>query len=142
MIDNLIIFGAGASFGAGSAFFGWHYSPIAKVPPLGNNLFFDLCTFSPTTWGKIPNSFADIFKSDFEKGMETIAQSSYPITDLQRALALYFFNFRIGSENLYGKLATLMKSSAWSGALATLNYETLLLQSINSCPSGERGMTG
>ena len=132
MVDNLIIFGAGASFGAGSAFFGWHYSPIAKVPPLGNNLFLDLCLFAPTTWGIIPSNFADIFKSDFETGMATIAQSSFSITDLQRALALYFFNFHIGTENLYSKLAALIKNSAWSGALATLNYETLLLQAINS----------
>lgn len=129
---NLIIFGAGASFGAGSASFGWDTSnPSEKVPALGNALFFDLQRFNPEGWGKLSEEFAHEFKADFEKGIKKLSEeSSHFLAPLQRAMAAYFFNFRARTNNLYIRLANKIKAASWDGAIVTLNYERLLEQSL------------
>ena len=126
-MKNMIIFGAGASFGSGKTFFGWGDKPEEKTTPLGKQLFKDLQVFDPNDWGKLDQSYANIFKDDFEKGMEALANNaSDRLAPLQRKMASYFFNFRLNKSNLYMKLAQKMKASRWSGAVASLNYERLI----------------
>lgn len=57
----------------------------------------------------------------------TLEQSTW-LGPLQRSMAAYFFNFVPRYNNLYVKMASLIKKSDWNlkGALVTLNYERLL----------------
>jgi hypothetical protein len=97
---NLIIFGAGASYG----------SDVCYVPPLGNNLFNALTVFDPNTWGKLPQKYQKLLQSDFEQGMQrlSIEQTTW-LAPLQRSMAAYFFSFVPRYANLYGKMANLIK---------------------------------
>ena len=54
---NLIIFGAGASYG----------SDVCYVPPLGNKLFNALTAFDPNGWGKLPQKYQELLQNDFEQ---------------------------------------------------------------------------
>lgn len=129
--QNLILLGAGASYGAGDASFGWDDSPESRRPALGNNLFKELQIFDPTGWGLLETQLAAIFTDDFEKGMKELFES-YPLKTpvLQRAMAGYFFGFRPLTSCLYVKLANRIKNSNWNGSIATLNYERLLELSL------------
>ena len=123
MLRDLIIFGAGASFG----------SDIAVTPPLGYKLFDDLVIFNPEGWGKIDTNLAGIFRKDFEIGMKELSQSNlHALPPLQRAMALYFFRFIPSKSNLYIRLAERIKKKNWQGAIATFNYERLLELSLLS----------
>ncbi len=119
-MTDLILFGAGASYG----------SQPKNVPPLGANLFDELRKFGKY-WNQIPKELVDVFKTDFEKGMEELG-NHYPmaLAPLQREMAVYFFNFNATKDNLYVKLASLIKKTKWKGAISTLNYERLLEQSL------------
>jgi len=122
---NLIIFGAGASFG----------SDTSSVPPLGNKLFDALTDFAPNSWGTVHQKYKEVFQNDFEKGMQ-ILSSEQPtwLPPLQRAMAAYFFNFSPQRTNLYVRLANQIKASSWNlkGSLVTFNYERLLIFSLNA----------
>ena len=59
-----ILFGAGATFGAGDV------SPYP--PPLGDGLFAELEANYSATWGTLPNTMKDKLRSDFEEGMADI----------------------------------------------------------------------
>lgn len=75
MIKNVILFGAGASYG----------SDNSGIPPLGNNLFSELARFNPHGWGALPSEFRKVFNNDFEQGMLTLASErphDLPILDL------------------------------------------------------------
>jgi len=131
MPKNLIIFGAGASFGAGKAGFGWDEHPIEKVPALGADLFSDLQVFNPDGWGRLPEEFSKMFHEDFEKGIiEYSAKFPHALPPLQRAMAAYFFNFRTSTDSLYVRLGQHIQNSQWDGAIITLSYERLLEQSL------------
>jgi len=113
----LILFGAGASSG----------SDTQGTPPLGGGLFDALAEFSPQTWGNIQAGEAKSFRDIFEKGMRAFADAHpFDVDRLQRAMAGYFFTFRPTRSSLYVHLAERIRTSNWSGALATLNYERLL----------------
>lgn len=121
---NLIIFGAGASYG----------SDTLNVPPLGNNLFDSLSKFSPTTWGALPIEYEVALKADFEQGIKKIStERSVILAPLQRAMALYFFGFNVRKENLYNRLSERIKKTGWNleGKLVTLNYERMLPIALN-----------
>ena len=123
MGKNLIIFGAGASFG----------SDKTGTPPLGEDLFDALCYFNRDGWGKIGYEFSAIFQEEFEAGMRALAEKcSHFLPPLQRAMAAFFFNFVPQSTNIYVKLAERIKHIKWDGSLATLNYERLLELSLIS----------
>jgi len=116
MSKNIILFGAGASYG----------SDKTGTPPLGNNLFLELRRFNPKGWGALPNEFVDVFNDDFEKGMIKLAsQRPHDISILQRAMSAYFFRFQPQSPNLYIKFANLLKKHPKQLAISTLNYERL-----------------
>jgi len=114
MAKNLIIFGAGASYGSDSN----------NIPPLGSDLFPSLQKFNPDGWGKIDGDLAKSFQSDFEAAM--LLLNSHALPPLQRAMAAYFFQFQPTQNSIYYKLANLISQKLWEGALITLNYERLL----------------
>ena len=117
-MDNLILFGAGASFGSDD--------PI-RTPPMGGNLFDALCRFNPGGWGAVPDDFAIQFRAEFERGMRAFADARPTDVDvLQRAMAAYFFQFHPGCSSLYIRLAQRIRPCNWNGALTSLNYERLL----------------
>jgi len=128
---NIIIFGAGASFGSDSS----------GTPPLGIDLFDALYKFNPDGWGKIDDKFSKTFHEDFEEGVLSYSER-YPhsLPPLQRAMAAFFFNFEPGPKNLYIELADKIKQIEWKGALVSLNYERLLELSLIS--SGIRPIIG
>lgn len=122
MAKYLIVFGAGASYGADDKNF---------TPPLGSNLFDALTIYNPTGWGQINESLASKFRIDFEAGMiELSQQNPHALPLLQRAMAAYFFNFVPRSTNLYYLLAQKINTKNWDGAMITLNYERLLELSL------------
>jgi hypothetical protein len=120
MPGTAFLFGAGASYG----------SDIQGVPPLGAGLFDELRRFNPDAWGLISGDLATLFRSDFEEGIKSIAP--HALAPLQRAMAAYFFEFGpLASSSLYVQLARrIRRSSGWSGAACTLNYERLLERSL------------
>lgn len=117
MAKNIVLFGAGASFG----------SDKFETPPLGANLFEALTEFNPDGWGAIDQDTAEKFKNDFEKSMKFLEDHSLPL--LQKAMADYFFRFVPRSGNLYLKFARRIPHG-WDGAFITLNYERLLELSL------------
>jgi hypothetical protein len=123
LINNLILFGAGASYG----------SDNIGTPPLGSDLFDALVSFNQSGWGQIPSNLKDNFRHDFEEGMRTISRSNpHWMPPLQRAMAAYFFNFVPQPGSLYRKLASRILKSSWDGAISTINYERLLELSLIS----------
>lgn len=121
MPRDLIVFGAGASFG----------SDTSGTPPLGDALFDALAQVNPDGWGRIGTELATSFRCDFESAMrELSSRRPHDLAPLQRAMAGFFFCFIPGPSNLYIRLAKRVKERGWNGALATLNYERLLLRSL------------
>jgi len=119
MGGSLILFGAGASFG----------SDTGATPPIGPCLYNALAAYSPSTWGNILPKEAASLRADFEKGMREFADAHANdgyVDTLQRAMAAYFFSFDPQTTSLYLKLGKRMLDTAWSGAVASLNYERLL----------------
>jgi len=121
MGNNVLIFGAGASYG----------SDNGNVPPLGADLYDALMRFNPDGWGNLPDNIAATFQLDFEEGIRTLS-SSHALPPLQRAMAAYFFNYLPSPNNLYKVLAERIKHANWRGSLVTLNYERLLEISLSS----------
>lgn len=126
--ESVIIFGSGASYGAGEV------SP--DPPPLGDELFDKLADFSPRSWGKLsPEDFA---ADSFETGMRLTWQKNQNraevLKQLMDELARFFMQFRLGehAEDCYSGLLRGLESEgrADSITLATLNYDTLLEQAI------------
>lgn len=117
MVKNVILLGAGASYG----------SDNAGIPPLTADLFDELKRFNPIGWGNLPNSYAVELQDDFERGIIKISnERSHDLPILQRAMGAYFFSFRPKNTNLYYRLAQEIKNHSWDGALSTINYERLL----------------
>lgn len=120
---NLVIFGAGASYGAGPA------EPV--VPPLTPGLMSALAEAAPSTWGELPEKLQAAFRDDFEAGMTCLAVSRPDLFGpLQRAMAQFFFGFKPGAASLYRELARRISKTEWHGALVSLNYERLLQLSL------------
>jgi hypothetical protein len=139
MPKYIIIFGAGASFSAGPAQFGFTNPIKGKLPALGNRLFDDLrefdranCFDGKLTWGGLSDSYSKMFNTDFEQGMAECLKTFGLPSQLQRTMAEYFFNFSAtaGKDNLYVRLGEFIRDASWDGAIVTLNYERLLEQSL------------
>ncbi len=131
MTKNLILFGAGASFG----------SDKSGTPPLGNNLFLELAQFNPPGWGSLPDEFRNAFNNDFEQGVLKVAsERPHDLPILQRAMSAFFFNFKPQNSNLYFKLANKLKQSPKQLTVSTLNYERLF--EISFCAAGYNLMIG
>ena len=120
-MGNLIVFGAGASFGSDDG--DW------STPPLGEGLFDALCQFDRRGWRAVPQQFADLFRADFEQGMRAFADahpSDGLVDQLHCDMGAYFHRFEPRPSSLYVRLAERIRASNWEGALPTLNYERLL----------------
>ncbi len=117
---HVLFLGAGASYG----------SEVDKslVPPLGATLFAELLRFESNVWGQIPDDIAATFHSDFESGVLALnARMPHALPVAQRSMAAFFYRYAPTSRNLYVKLAKKIRAAAWQGAIATLNYERMLL---------------
>lgn len=126
-MSQLILFGAGASFGVGSV--------VPNPPPLGNKLFTELVRHFPHTWGAMPAEYSDLFATNFEVGMEQIwSHESMWIAQLMQDMAIYFAQFgtRNPDNSLYSRLVRHInrRRLRTTVTLSTLNYECLLDQSI------------
>lgn len=123
MSKNILIFGAGASYGSDTN---------TITPPLGENLLDALCQFNPNGWGQIGESLKSELRKDFEMGVISLAtQQPHWLPPLQRAMAAFFYNFKPRGTNLYYRLAQeLTKNGKWDGAFITLNYDRLLELSL------------
>jgi hypothetical protein len=93
-----VLFGAGASFGSGDDVYPYR-------TPLGRDLYAELQTYFPTTWGdKVPSFLDRVFKRDFEEGMEQLINSEFSVLVplLMRNMSEYFVEFRpTKGSNLY-----------------------------------------
>jgi hypothetical protein len=117
-----VLFGAGASYGAGAV--------VPHPPPLGGDLFDALQRAYEDTWGSefTPEEIA-VFREDFERGMSNLWANQG--TRMQRLLidmALYFTRFRLAGANCYSLLLDLLFDARRDIGVvfATLNYECLL----------------
>lgn len=116
---NVILLGAGASFGSGDV------EPAR--PPLTPELLDNLSHFAPDLWGRLPDSLAVVFRDDFERGMVELGDTRPDLLPpLQRAMAAFFFEFVPGRQNLYARLASRLGAAKAPVALVTLNYERLV----------------
>ncbi len=122
MKAHVILFGAGASFGAGDI--------IPEKPPLGNQLYNRLKDFFPASWGRLPHEIDVVFAADFEKGMNIVYEHhSQGIAPLMKDMAVYLIQLRPYShESLYDLLIKRMiELSLLEGFLfSTLNYDCIL----------------
>jgi hypothetical protein len=120
-----VLFGAGASFGAGDV------SP--HPPPLGSQLYDTLVQAFPSTWGTLVKPDEEIAFRDpdvpFENGMGLIWTRGEPraqhlITDL----ALYFTRFEpAGGMDCYSRLlrALRLRNVLGRTSFASLNYDCI-----------------
>jgi len=129
MCNVLFLFGAGASYGAGGI--------LPGRPPLGSNLFKDLSTVYPGTWGSLPSAIKERFKNgNFEEGMGLIYKHlGTAIPELMRQMAIYFIQFRpISDSSLYCSLIEDLADSIKLNEVlfSTLNYDCVLEFSLLS----------
>ena len=118
-MERIILFGAGASNGAG------HILP--KAPPLGKDLYAELARYYPPSWGSLPKEIKDSFGDGFEQGMRVLWDKYSPnIALLMRHMTLYLAQFRPddSQQDLYSRLLQQLKTRRI--LLSTLNYECIL----------------
>jgi hypothetical protein len=126
--DIIFLFGAGASYGAGSV--------LPEKPPLGFQLYSILEHVYPGTWGALPQNIKDGFRNsnNFEIGMKLVyEQFGGYIPILMRDMAIYFIQFRpYNKATLYCRLIEdIQKIGLVNRCLfSTLNYECLLEYSL------------
>ncbi|MBW1613551.1 MAG: hypothetical protein JRJ57_06145 [Deltaproteobacteria bacterium] len=122
MKAHVVLFGAGASFGAGDI--------IPEKPPLGNQLYNRLKDFFPTSWGRLPKEIDEVIAADFEKGMNIVyEQYSQIIAPLMKDMAVYLIQLRPYShESLYDLLIKRLIKLGFleSFLFSTLNYDCIL----------------
>lgn len=142
MANQLILFGAGASFGS---------EPEGEpTPPLLSGLCQELAQIFPDTWGAITRNEKNRFNRNFEKEMLRFMEhlsvynriNNFPIR-LQWDLARFLFEFEPTSKSLYVNFADVIKSQEWSGTIVTLNYDRLLEIALRSAeiPISKFGVT-
>jgi hypothetical protein len=121
-----ILFGAGASYGAGSI--------LPERPPLGNQLFLELQRIYPNTWGVISGDLKDSFVENFELGMKNIWDDySHSVPQLMQNMSEYFIQFRaVNNSSLYceliKKIASMQRLESVS--FTSLNYDIILELSL------------
>jgi hypothetical protein len=129
--DIVILFGAGASYGAG------HVCP--EAPPLGEKLYNALATQFPNEWG--PGSqlgkWADNFHHDFERTMSDEVLPRLPSLSLlewHRPVATFFARYRLegNGRDMYSRLLAELKTNGLLErlTLGSLNYDCLLEQAM------------
>jgi hypothetical protein len=123
--EHLLFLGAGASYGS--------ETDKSLVPPLTSDLFDQLLQFDGNVWGQVPDEIAKVYRNDFEAGMLGLAaKMPHALPVMQRSMGAFFFRFAPTPSSQYIRLANKMKSCSWNGAIATLNYERMLLLALNN----------
>lgn len=122
-MSSVILFGAGASYGAGAV--------VPNTPPLGLELYSELSRNFAGSWGVLPDDAKEQFKVNFERGMRVIWHKYSGMTmELMRHMSLYFGQFRPKQpgSTVYAALARELQQRRLEGrvTVATLNYECLL----------------
>lgn len=123
----MILFGAGASYGAGSV--------LPKPPPLGNNLYNELkhADFARFWYQPFLEEFGFTdphlgFEASFEKVLQ-VKDDPYILIWLMREMAMYFaqFDCNVLQENNYYKLINSLqnKSLLKHVIISSLNYECI-----------------
>jgi hypothetical protein len=123
----VILFGAGASFGAGGI--------LPEAPPLGGALFDELVFSYPGSWGQLPGKLSTRFReAGFEAGMQLVFEEyGLAIPRLMRDMAVYFVQFRPNTRStLYCRLVRgLIEADVLKNVIfGTLNYECVLEYSL------------
>lgn len=116
----VVLFGAGANHGAGGVF--------PSVPPLGSELYRELTSMFPGTWGNFPSSLQAQFRADFEEGMSALWNSgSHSIPVLMQQMAIFFTHYRLSSQRVdaYSKLLAALTYPRKSVFFSSLNYDCL-----------------
>ncbi len=124
---RLILFGAGASYGCENA--------IPYCPPLGQDLFDDLCKLYPKAWGEVPKEKRGKFVPNFEPGMKELWDSGWHGTAvLMRCMADYFARFRPLDGNAYARLLEHLSAygSIAGTCFSTINYDCILEYAIRN----------
>ena len=119
----IVLFGAGASFGAGAT--------VPHAPPLGGQLYSELARYDPKGWGDLPEAVRHEFGQGFEAGMQAIWDTySQGIAGLMRHMTLYLAQFAPdGSKtDLYSRFVEQLASRGVTSNVlfSTLNYECVL----------------
>jgi hypothetical protein len=131
-----VMFGAGASFGAGDV------SPHA--PPLGSQLYDALIDAFPSTWGALiePDEEAALRHPDvpFEKGMGLIwARNDSRTQLLVTDLGLYFTRFEpTGETDCYARLLQMLRLR---NVLARTSFASLNYDCIFELAAARQGLT-
>lgn len=115
--------GAGASYGAGKL--------VPRPPPLGCDLYKELASRFPRSWGNLPWQYAALLRRDFELGMQQIWDGRLEwVQELMIDTACYFSEFDPSSDksDCYSRLVTAIAQGKLVErvAFATLNYECAL----------------
>lgn len=125
-MSSLFLFGAGASFGSGPC--------TPHSPPLGAALFNALQEKGGVA-AQVSQELADMFKSDFEKGMDRFWSEHNPaVTPLLLDMARYFAPFEPLPGNAYLELVKVLKKGMKKAVMVTTNYDLLIERAI--CMSG------
>ena len=128
----VILFGAGASYGAG------HVQP--QAPPLGADLYDALATQYPSEWGSesdLGKKWAAQLREDFERTMfeEVLPKvPSLSLIEWHRSVATFFAKYGLdgsGRDNYSLLLSEFRTRDLLGGVtLGTLNYDCLLEQAM------------
>jgi len=116
----LILFGAGASNGAGSVY--------PNVPPLGKYLYRELEIEFPRSWGSIPESIKSKFNVNFEDGMNVLWNSgSHAIPILMQHMAIFFSKYQLSKarNDSYSIFLDNILRSEKEVRYSSLNYDCL-----------------
>jgi hypothetical protein len=130
--DIVILFGAGASHGAG------HVQP--QAPPLGADLYDALATQYPTEWGSeshLGRMWAAPLREDFERAMyeEVLPRvPSLSLLEWHRPVAAFFAGYRLdgGGCDMYSLLLLGLRTKRLLGRVmfGSLNYDCLIEQAM------------
>ena len=125
---NIILFGAGASFGSNDV--------IPYAPPLGGQLYNELRSRFRGTWGSLPSGLDQLFSNSFEDGMKSIWDSnnlSQNIAILMKNMGYYFseFHIRKPTNNLYFHFIKELNDVIQNILFSTLNYDLLFELAAN-----------
>jgi hypothetical protein len=129
----VLLFGAGASVGAGG---------LNTIPPLGRDLYNQLATDFPNTWGKLPSNISPLFIPNFENGMNYVYNNQAALgadinlTILLRDMAIFFSRFQIVNfaDNMYCRLFSRYLNAINDNRviIASLNYDCLIELALNT----------
>lgn len=123
----LVLLGAGASFGS---------EPKGgnKTPPLGDNLFAELCKLGGVA-SKVPANIKRVFEQGFEVGMaEYYRKHNVKLHAFHRELSLFLSEYFPSPNSYYVSLLKLLRGR--NVIFSSLNYDMMLEESALAIGSG------